>query len=498
VNAPLRRVGVVMLILFGLLFANLNYVQAYKADDYRTSDQNNARVQVQEYERARGGISVGAELVAKSVATNDTLKYRRVYPFGPMYAHVVGYKSVSLGATAIEKWQNDFLAGTADTFAGDRVLELFTGQHKPGGNVLLTLSKQVQETAYKELVNNDTGAQQGAVVALDPTTGAILAMVSTPSFDPNALSTHDGAAALAAAQKLQANKLNPLLNRAVADNYPPGSTFKVVVATAALQAGLNPDTVITGGTSYTAPDTSTPINNAPGVVCPATIKLRDALRVSCNTAFARLGVEQVGADRLRAAAEAFGFGTVPQLDGDKSNVMRVTSSETGTMTNPDGQVDRPALAQSCIGQRDVRMTPLQGALIAAAIANNGVQMRPYLIDTLQGPELQTVAQASPSVLRTPVSPELAAQLRDMMFGVVQAGTGVRAQIEGYDVGGKTGTAQNGDNPDHGWFIGFAMKDGRPIVAVAVFLQNAGAGGSRDATQIAGQVMRAAIAAKGVK
>jgi peptidoglycan glycosyltransferase len=273
----------------------------------------------------------------------------------------------------------------------------------------------------------------------------------------------------------------------------------VVVAAAALQNGANPDTVLTGGTSYTSPDTSTPISNAPGVVCPDQITLANALRVSCNTAFARYGVEQLGADKLKQAAQAFGFESVPEIEQDPKNVMRVTDSHTGAMQGPDGSVDRPALAQSCIGQREVRMTSLQGALIASAIANNGVQMRPYIIDTLQGSDLTPQVRAKPAVLRTPVSSDVAAQLRTMMDGVVTSGTATKAKIEGYEVGGKTGTAQNGTAPDHGWFIGYARsKDGQPIVAVAVLLQNAGSGGSSEATGIAGQVMKAAIAAGKIK
>jgi peptidoglycan glycosyltransferase len=222
------------------------------------------------------------------------------------------------------------------------------------------------------------------------------------------------------------------------------------------------------------------------------------LTVSCNTAFARLGVEQLGADKLKAAAQAYGFGEEPTFAEDKSNDMNVAASQTGDMQAPDGSTDRPALAQSCIGQRDVRMTPLQGALVAASIANGGPQMRPYMIDTLQESDLSPTYHASPSVARTPITGDVAAKLQDMMINVVQNGTGRNAQIEGVQVGGKTGTAQNGDQPDHGWFIGFAMKDGKPIVAVAVLLQNAGSGGSGEATRIGGQVMRAALAARGLK
>jgi peptidoglycan glycosyltransferase len=322
-------------------------------------------------------------------------------------------------------------------------------------------------------------------------------MVSTPSFDPNPLVSHDFDKASAAVAKLEKDPNKPLLNRAVAETFPPGSTFKVIVAAAALANGATPNTVLTGGNSYTAPGTTTPIRNAPGVVCPVDITLQNALRVSCNTAFARYGVEQLGADKLKQAAQAFGFESVPLIDQDPDNIMRVTASHTGSMLGPSG-VDEPALAQSCIGQREVRMTPLQGALLAAAIANNGAQMRPFLIDSLKGPDLSVIDQARVRIERQPVTAELSVALRQMMESVVASGTGTRAQIDGFEVGGKTGTAENGDAPDHGWFIGYARKNGQPVVAIAVLLQNAGSGGSGEATEIAGEVMKAAIEAGKIK
>jgi peptidoglycan glycosyltransferase len=499
VNAPLRKAGVVMMILFGLLFVQLNWVQVYKADEYRTDDENNrVRVQQQEYERQRGQIIVDGEAVAVSVETKDTLKYLRTYPGGEMYAHIVGYRPVNLAAIDIERLENDFLNGTAGAFAADRLLEMFTGKESTGGNVVLSVKKEVQEEAYNSLLNNDTASKTGAVVAIDPESGAILALASTPSFDPNPLVSHDFDAAQEAYDELEQNPAKPLLNRALSETFPPGSTFKVLVAAAALKQGVTPDTELVGGASYTAPNAGQPIRNSPGVNCPDTITLRDALRVSCNTAFARLGVEQVGADQLKRAAQDFGFETAPTLDRDDRNLMRVTESHTGPIQNPDGTTDPAVLAQSCIGQNEVRMTPLQGALVAAAIANNGVQMRPYLIDTLQGPDLNPLGTADTEMLRQPVTAPVAGQLREMMNSVVSSGTGTNARIEGFEVGGKTGTAQDGDRPDHGWFIGYARKDGRPVVAVAVLLQNAGAGGSAEAAQIAGQVMRAAIAAKGLR
>jgi penicillin-binding protein A len=498
-NAPLRKAGVVMMLLFGLLFANLNWVQVYKADAYRTDEEHNrVRVQQQEYERQRGQIIVDGDAVAQSIETKDTLRFLRKYPFGPTYAHVVGYRPVNLAATDIERMENEFLAGTANVFTADRILEMFTGKESTGGNVVLTVRKRVQETAYKALLDNDTATKRGAVVAIDPATGAVLALVSTPSFDPNPLVNHDPDKAEDAFEKLDKDTAKPLLNRAVSERFPPGSTFKVVTAMAALQNGANPGTGLTGGTGYNPPNTTHIIRNSPGVVCPENITLLDALRVSCNTAFARYGVEQLGPDKLRAAANAFGFDTEPTFDRDETNIMRVAASRTCSDQNPNCLGDPAFLAQACFGQNEVQMTPLQGALIAASIANDGVQMRPYLIDTLQAPGLTPFDKAEQKVLRQPVSAPVAGQLREMMNSVVNNGTGTGARIQGVEVGGKTGTAENGDAPDHGWFIGYARQNGQPVVAVAVLLQNAGSGGSAEAAQIAGQVMRAAIAARSTK
>jgi peptidoglycan glycosyltransferase len=498
-NAPLRKAGVVILVLFGLLFLNLNYVQVVKASQYRNDTRNNqTRIKQQEYERPRGEVIVDGQPVAQSIPSKDGLKYLRTYPGAAMYAHAVGYEPVHLGPTGMELIQGPFLSGLSDAFEADRIIEALTGKESSGGSVRLTLRKAVQETAYNGLLNNSTASKVGAVVALDPTTGAILAMVSTPSFDPNPLASHDDDVANKAYASYDKAANSPLHNRVTQETFPPGSTFKVIDTAAALESGLTPDTPLTGGASYTAPDTTLPIKNSPGVVCPDTITLQNALKVSCNTAFARYGTEQLGAAKLKKAAQDFGFETAPTITGDPNNDYHVAASATGSMANSNGQTDPAALAQSCIGQREVRMTPLQGALIAAAIANNGTQMRPYIVDSLLGPDLKPVQQADPEVLRQPVTDGIAGQLRQMMDSVVSGGTGTGAKIDGYEVGGKTGTAQNGDAPDHGWFIGYARKDGLPIVAVAVLIQNAGSGGSAQATQIGGQVMQAAIEAGKIK
>jgi len=505
VNAPLRRAGIVVLVLFALLFANLNYRQVVMADSYRTNPHN-ARVQVDNYQHARGRIvNAQGKTIADSQETTDSLKFLRVYPYKDLYAHIVGYRPVYLTPTAVERVQDQFLNGNADSQAADRITALITGKQTSGGNVFLTLDQAAQETALDQLVHNKNHVNQGAIVALDPTTGAMLANVSIPSFDPGQLASHDSAAALAVFNKLDKDPLKPLQNRVFQDTYPPGSTFKVITAAAAEtnNPGLTGSTVIKGGDSYTPPQTTTPMKNATGDVCPDQITMKQALTVSCNTAFAQLAVNQIGNDKLKAMAKAFGFENVPKLMGDDdTNYFNVVASHTGEMQGPNGLVDPPALAQSAIGQRDVRETPLQEVMVAAAIANGGKQMQPYIIDSLKGADLSPIGgKTQPKLLRTPITPEVAADLQDMMESVVNSsdGTAVKAQIDGVTVGGKTGTAANGEElKDHGWFIGFAMKDGKPLIAIAVFLQNAGRGGSAEASRIGGEVMKAYINEKGGK
>ncbi|WP_329017072.1 penicillin-binding protein 2 [Micromonospora rifamycinica] len=498
-NAPLRRVGVVVMVLFGLLFANLNWIQAYKADEYRNSDYN-GRVQVAEYERRRGNIEAGGTAVATSKETGGKLKFQRSYPAGTKYAHVLGYKPVNLGDTGIERLENDFLAGTSDALLGNRIKDMFTGDESGGGNVLLSISKRAQDTAYEQLRNNRNGAERGAAIAIDPRTGAVQALVSMPSFDPNPLVDHDTNAASAAYNKYEQDPAGPLKNRALSETLPPGSTFKIVIAAAALENGVGKDTEIPAGPSWTPPTSGTEIRNAAASICPeAQVTLMDAVTESCNTGFAQLGV-RLGADTVKEKARQFGFEqddlTVGQLG---EGGLPVAASRTGDMQNPDGGTDPAALAQSSIGQNNVRMTPLQGALIAGSVANKGRQMRPYLVKQLLGPDRTTsYYNAQPRELRQPVSGQVADDLRDMMVSVVKNGTGSSAAIDGYTVGGKTGTAQSAPGrPDHGWFIGFALdKNGNAVSAVCVVLEQADAGGSGEAARIGGKIMQAAIADAG--
>jgi peptidoglycan glycosyltransferase len=493
VNAPLRRAGVVILVLFGLLFANLNWVQAYKADDYRTSAYNR-RVVVAQYERPRGTIEAGGEALAQSKLTDDTLKYLRVYPDKQLYAPVLGYRPVGLAATGIENSEDEFLSGESDKLFADRVKDMFTGNNTGGGNVLLTLNSKAQEAAWQEMTNNERGVDKGAAVALDPRTGAIQAMVSMPTFNPNPLVSHDEKAAAAEFDKLNKDKDQPLLNRATSETLPPGSTFKVIISAAALQNGYTQDTQIPAGSEYQ--ESGADIKNAEDEVCPgSSIDLKEALTESCNTGFARLGVT-LGRDKVISTAKAFGFEdsalTVGNLESNTG--LPVAASRTGDILNPGGSTDKGALAQSSIGQRDVRMTPLQGALMAATVANGGKQMRPYLVQKELDSNRRTIYTADPKVLRTPISSSVADNLKEMMVSVVENGTGKKAQIDTFQVGGKTGTAQNAEGADpHGWFLGFAFNSkGEAVSAVCVMLENVPGGhASAEAARIAGLIMKAA-------
>jgi peptidoglycan glycosyltransferase len=494
VNAPLRRSGVVILVLFGLIFANLNWIQAYKSDDYRTNYRND-RVMIAEYETPRGVIEAGGQYLAENKETSDNLKYLRVYPKKEIYAPVLGYKPVGLGAVGVEASENDFLSGQSDKLLADRISNMFTGEDIRGGNVLLSLNTKAQETAWKQMTNNERGAKRGAAVAIDPRTGAVQAMVSMPSYDPNQLVSHDQAAAKKAYDQLNGDKEQPLLNRAVANTLPPGSVFKVIVSAAALQENYQLDTEIQAGSVYR--EGGATIRNSAGEVCPSEqITLKDALTTSCNTGYSRLGVK-LGAEKIKATAQAFGFEdeALKVGDLDSGDGLSVAASRTGDIANPDGTTDTAALAQSSLGQRDVRMTPLQGALIAASVANGGEQRRPYLVQKLLGPDRRTIYTAEPETLRKPITADVAGKLKEMMVSVVENGTGRNAKFDGFEVGGKTGTAQNAEGANnHGWFIGFAFNSkGEAVSAVCVMLENVpgSSSPSAEAARIAGRIMKAA-------
>lgn len=484
-NRPVRRVAVAMLVLFGLLIANANYVQVFQGDSLR-ADPGNTRVLLDEYERQRGSLVVQGKPVAESKTTDDKLKYLRSYPDKGKYASLTGFYSLIYGASGLEQTQNGFLTGNDNRLFTRRLSALLTGRDPRGGNVVLTLDSKAQQAAMVGL-----GNRRGAVVALDPATGAVLASYSSPSYDPNPLSSHEPTTIRNEYKKLTADEADPLLNRAINQRYPPGSTFKVIVAAAALANGRSPDTVIDCPHRYLLPGTRTQLRNFGDETCGAErVTLQTALTNSYNTAFAKLGVD-LGESEIRRAAAGFGIGTGEPLE----TPLRVSPSSLGDIG------DDAALAQSSIGQRDVALTPLQGAMIAAAVANRGTLMTPYLVSELQAPDLTVLDRTEPKELSQATTPEVSDQLAQMMRSVVANGTGRSAQISGVDVGGKTGTAENapGAQP-HAWFIGFANAGGKQV-AVSVIIENGGDSGSETtggvaAAPIAKKVMQAIVGGGG--
>ena len=478
-NAPLRRVAISVLVLFTLLIVNVNVIQVVRSEELR-SDGRNTRVLAEEYDRERGSIVVSGTEIANSVATDDRLTYLRQYPQGPLYAPVTGYYSLVYGNVQLERAANEVLAGTDDRLFVRRLADLFTGRDPSGGDVVLTMDPAVQETAMAGLEG-----VTGAVVALDPATGAVLGMASTPTYDPNLLSSHQPAEIRDYAAQLDAMEIDPRLNRAIDARYSPGSIFKVVVSAAALAGGeYTPDTVVPAPDELTLPQSTSTLENFGGSACDPSGQqsLIDALTISCNTAFAQLGID-LGEERVREMAEAFG------ITGEGFDIpLTVEGSTLGEIEN-DAQ-----LGVSSIGQQDVQLTPLQAAMIASAVANDGTLMSPYLVDQVRAPDLSVIDQTDPDELSEPVSAEVAEGLTEMMVSVVEDGSGRRAQISGVQVAGKTGTAENA-GPDHNWFIGFAPADD-PQIAVAVFVANGGGTGGDVSAPIAGDVMQAYLEGQG--
>ena len=478
-NTPLRRLSTVIIVMFVALMAASTWVQYLQAPALN-NDARNVRTLYREYGNPRGPIVVGGEAVAFSVPVDTSFNFLRTYTDGPLYAPVTGFYSTVYTRSGLEQAMNTELNGSADSLFLTRLQDLITGRQPLGASVELTIDPAAQRAAWDALAG-----QVGAVVAMDPKTGAILAMVSSPSFDPNLLAGHSTPEVTAAWTALNEDPARPMVNRAIAgDTYPPGSVFKLVTAAAALESGLSPDTVVEAPVELDLPQTTKTIGNFGGSACsPAgTISLADALRISCNTAFGRLGLD-LGDGALRAQARAFGFDTALAVP------LKVTESRY------PAEPDLPETALTAIGQHDVRVTPLQVAMISAAIANDGVLMRPYLVETVRNQDLTSVSAATPTELGRAVSPTTARQLRDMMTAVVESGTGRAAQIPGIAVAGKTGTAQTGsDAAPHAWFTAFAPAND-PQIAIAVVVENGGAlGDEATGGAVAAPIARAVIEA----
>lgn len=484
-NTSLRRIAMLIMGMVVLLLINATITQVFRADALR-ADPRNQRVLLDEYARQRGQIVAGGQIMAYSVSTSGRYRYLRVYPDAAVYAPVTGFYSIRFSSTGLERAEDAVLNGSDERLFGRRLADFFTGRDPRGGNVDTTLIPRVQQAAWQAIQQGCGGPCKGSVVALEPATGRILAMVSAPSYDPNLLATHDTEEQGESWQRLRDDPNSPLTNRAIAERYPPGSTFKVITTAAALEAGISESELFTAAPRIPLPNSTATLENYGGEPCGKEPKapLREAFERSCNTAFVELGI-RMGGDALRNAADAFGFDSPPD-----PIPLQVAESTVGPMP------DAAAVGMSSMGQKDVAVTPLQNAMVAAAIANGGVVMQPHLIDSLEGPDLTQISKTAPAELRRAVSPQVAAKLTELMVAAEKF-TQQDGAIPGVQIASKTGTAEHGtdprNTPPHAWYIAFAPAQS-PRVAVAVLVENGGDRLSATGGALAAPIGRATMAA----
>ncbi|GGV02407.1 penicillin-binding protein [Streptomyces filipinensis] len=489
-NKPLRRIAIFCGLLVLALLIRDNYLQYVKADEL-AGQKDNRRVAIERYAHPRGDIIVDGNPITGSVESKSgDFKYRRTYKDGPMWAPVTGYSSQAFDANQLEKIEDGILTGNDDRLFFRNTLDMITGKPRQGGNVVTTLNAAAQKAAYDGLKSR---GGKGAVVALEPSTGKILALASYPSYDPSSFSgnTNTDAKNWNKVQKKN-DPADPTLNRALRETYPPGSTFKVVTAAAALENGLykSADEKTNSPLPWIMPGTTTPLKNEGNIQC-RDVSLREALRLSCNSVFGKVGSD-LGNDKMLEEAKKFGF------DAEQFTPVRSNASVFSDNMN------KSQTALSSIGQYNTAATPLQMAMVASAVANDGKLMQPYMVDELQSPNVDPVEKTQPKELSRPLSPANAQILQGMMETVVKSGTGTKAQIPNVVVGGKTGTAQHGvansANP-YAWFISYAkLPDGSSPVAVAVVIEDESANrddisGGGLAAPIAKNVMNAVINSK---
>ena len=483
-NKPIRVVSVFCLVLFLALLVNATYLMYVRADSL-SDDPRNRRIVTATFSRERGAILVGKEAIARSVPSGDKYKYQRTYSQPYKYAPITGYFSW-YGQTGVESSQNAVLAGDDSRLFVTRLVDMLSNSDPKGGNVQLTAAAAAQDAAWDGL-EALPGDAQGAVVALEPTTGRVLAMASTPTFDPNKLASHDFGAVADLSKELNADPNEPLINRAIGTTLPPGSTFKLVTAAAAIESGnYDADSMVPGGYRFKLPQSTTSVGNYDGGNCGGRrITLTQALQVSCNVTFMSLANE-LGVDAMADQAEAFGFNdtSLEDLGGQAESLY-------------PRDLDPPQTALSGIGQSSVTATPLQMAMVAAAIANDGDVMRPYVVDEVRAANLSVLDRTDPQNISRAVSSTTAEELTKMMVATVDSGTATPAQIPGVQVAGKTGTAQStADRPPYAWFVSFAPAD-NPQVAVAVLVESSDTsrseiGGGALGGPIAKAVMEAVI------
>ncbi|SDS55212.1 cell elongation-specific peptidoglycan D,D-transpeptidase [Pseudarthrobacter equi] len=460
-NQAIRHSWIAAVAMFALLFGALSFVQVVGADELKANPLNQRAI-LQNYCSDRGAIIVGGTPVAESVETgSETCKFQRTYPQPELYAGMTGYFSQNYGATGLERAMGEVLTGDSDQLFLDRVGQLFLGNQPKGASVELTIDPQLQQLAYSLIPDG----QRGSIVVTNPKTGAILAMASKPSYDPNKVAVQDPEAESANINeflKVPGINLNQNVSGPTGELLAPGSVYKLVDTAAALASGkYNADSVLPNPAEMPFDGISYRLPNYAGGNCYTrdTASFAFALQQSCNTPFASIALD-LGRDAIASQAQKFGFGE------DLGDQLKIGYARGDGFPN---ELDAPGLAQSAIGQKDVRATPLQINMMTSAIANDGVQMRPSLIKTLRSPDLRVIDEPQPEQLRTSTTPEIANQITDWMVSAVSEGIANRAGVPGVQVAGKTGTAELGNGTNNSWFTGFAPAN-NPQVSVTIAME----------------------------
>lgn len=495
----IRRLGVAIVLLFSLLFAQLAYVQVFAADDIKSHPANFSRQLIAEYNVQRGKILTADGLViAESVPAPEGSRYRyeRRYPQGDLYGYITGFYSRIYGRSALEQSMNSYLSGEAPELAISTFSDLFLGRPKRGANIFVTIEPDLQEVARTAL-----GSNEGAVVAMDPRSGDILALYSTPGFDPSELSSGTDEQMRRAWKRLNADADKPLLARSHQELFLPGSSYKIVTASAALENGLGPDSQWPNPHRLTLPLTNEQLQNFGDDHCnggSSQITLIEAFEESCNVTFAEVGL-RLGAERLAAQARAYGLcGTLPpeRTTCEERTITFELPFENGRFPEPEYFVqNEPLLAFSAIGLDNDLVNPLQMALIASAVANGGVMPQPRVVTEIRDSQGRVAREFDPGEVGRAISAESARALTQMMVAVVTEGSGYLAAIPGIQVAGKTGTATNGEGrAPNAWFTAFAPAQ-NPRIAVSVIVLDGGNLGS-EATggQVAAPIVRSVIEA----
>ncbi len=476
-NRQIRRVGLVMVVLFIAMFAQLNYLQVVRSD-YYANHPGNSRNAVRDFGEPRGTIrTADGRVIAESYLNpkkKSNYTYLRRYPGGSLYGHLTGYFSFTFGSTGLERQYNAELAGRKTAVTTKHLADLLTSKTVTS-DVTLTINDELQRFAALQLRK-----RKGSIVVLDPRTGAILAMVSYPSYDPVVFTGTDFAATKVAFDRLNSDPDKPLLARTYRQRYPPGSTFKVITAATGIETRVaGPTTQYPLLRSLPLRLSKRPLRNFGGSECGG--ELSNAFRVSCNTSFAQLGLD-LKADRLAGGAARFGFNKRPPLDVSPGAVESYFPPVDFFIRND------PQLAQSAIGQGNVNATPLEMAMVASAIANNGNIMRPHLLQEIRDSDGTKVEGEPSGVWVNAATPDTADAVKTMMIDAVQRGTGTRAAITGVQVAAKTGTAQTGRQTAHAWTIGFAPADA-PRFAIAVLIEDQPDIGTATGGKIAAPIVR---------